>query len=153
MLVASCARVDEIRNLRFRDCRFRTTDDVKGVLLVCTVTGKRGTRDIVADADAAEVIQDRHGNAGDLIFPHHSRDAFRELLVEAKLRTDNRGRVRNAKALRSTAICLALLKGKDIVFVSKNAGTSIEVISRYYSKYLTAEMAVRTSHPVELPVR
>jgi integrase len=152
LLVASCARVDEIRGLRFRDCRYRLAEDGSSNMLVATVTGKRGTRDIVADTDAFAVVSERPGKPGDRIFPSHSRDAFRELLIAANLRVDVKGRVRNAKALRSTAICRALLGGKDVVFVAKNAGTSIDVISRYYSKYLTAEMAIRQSHPLEVPV-
>ena len=159
LMIASCARVGEIRDnsggkeirgLRFRDCRYRLSETGKPDLLVCTVTGKRGTRDIVAEADAVEVVSNRAGKPGDLVFPHHVRDVFRELLIAANLRTDNKGRERNAKALRSTAICRALLAGRDVVFVAKNAGTSVDVISRYYTKYLTAEMAVRASHPVEI---
>lgn len=158
LMVASCARVGEIHDdksgegLRFRDCRYRLAPDGKRHVLVCTVTGKRGQRDIVAGTDAVEVVSQRAGKPEDLIFSHHSRDALRELLIAAHLRTDNKGRVRNAKALRSTAICLALLSGRDVVFVAKNAGTSVDVISRYYTKYLTAEMSIRESHPIEIPV-
>jgi integrase len=55
------------------------------------------------------------------------------------------------KALRSTAICGALLAGRDVVFVAKNAGTSsVDIISRYYTKHLSAEMSVRESHPIEI---
>jgi integrase len=139
LLVASCARVDEIRGLRFRDCRYRLAEDGSSNILVATVTGKRGTRDVVADTDAFAILSERPGKPGDRIFPSHSRDAFRELLIAANLRADVKERVRNAKALRSTAICRALLAGKGVVFVAKNAGTgtSIDVISRYYSNRAT----------------
>ena len=46
-MVAPTCRVDEVRGLRFRDCRLDTNARNQSVL-ICQVTGKRGTRDIIA---------------------------------------------------------------------------------------------------------
>jgi hypothetical protein len=87
------------------------------------------------------------------VFPTHCRDSLRELLIAAELRQDSLGRERNAKSLRATGICRLLLAGHDVVFVSKNSGTSMAVISSYYTRYLNAETYIRASHPAqyELP--
>lgn len=151
-MVASCGRVDEIRDLRFSDCRYRLSEDGQKQALVCRVTGKRGTRDLVADEDAAEIISEREGGAIDLVFPEHHRDAFRELLIAAKLRTDKFGNERNFKSLRATAISRLVLAGKPLDFIARNAGTSIAMIDTFYAKRLTAEMHIQKSHPIEVPV-
>ena len=152
-MVASCARVDEVRRLRYRDCRYRLSADGKTPeVLVCTVTGKRGTRDLVAESDAVEIVLTRDGKADDFVFAEHHRDALRELFIAASLRTDVSGRTRNSKSLRCTAISLAVLAGKDVAAVAKNAGTSLAMINDFYIKRLSAEMFIRESHPVEIPV-
>jgi hypothetical protein len=152
-MIASQARVDEIRNLRFRDCRYRLAADGKTPeVLVCTVTGKRGTRDLVADHDAVEIVNSRSGKPGDLIFPHTQRDAFKELLLAAGLRIDASGRTRNLKSIRCSAISFAVLAGRDVVSIAKNAGTSIAMISNFYVARMSAELFVRESHPIEVPV-
>jgi hypothetical protein len=152
-LVASMCRVDEVRNLRFRDCRVRLTAEGKGDTLIADVTGKRGSRTIIASKEAVEILESRTGDADDLVFPEHHRDAFRELLIAAKLRKDKDGFTRNFKSLRSTAISFAVLAGEDVVWISKNAGTSIAQISDFYVKRLSAGMRVEKSHPVEVPLR
>jgi hypothetical protein len=151
-MVASCGRVDEILGLRFSDCRYRLSDDGKQTVLVCRVTGKRGTRDLVAEDDAADVISLREGKPDDMVFAEHHRDAFRELLIAAKLRTDKFGNERNFKSLRATAISRLVLARKPLDFIARNAGTSITMIDLYYAKRLTAEMHIHKSHPIEVPV-
>ena len=174
-MVASCARVDELRGLRFSDCRYRFPEDdpkpAKGKasaapplrkaepaapwLLVCHVTGKRGSRDLVTEPEAAEIVAvrrlERKGNDA-LVFPAHHRDSFRELLIAAGLRTDAQGNARNFKSLRATAISRLVLAGKDLMFIARNAGTSVNMIDLYYARRLTAELAVRHSHPREVAV-
>ncbi len=149
VMVSTAARVEEIYALRFRDCRYRLSRDQKPHLLVATVSGKTGTREIVGEQDAADVISVRAGKPEDLVFPHDCRDSLRELLIAAKLRTDAQGRERNSKSLRATGICRLLLAGRNVTWVAKNSGTSIQVISSYYSRYLNAEAFISESHPVE----
>jgi hypothetical protein len=151
-MVASCARVDELRGLRFRDCRYRLSDSGKPDVLMGRVTGKRGTRDLVADVDAVDIISTREGKPGDLAFPEHHRDAFRELLIEAGLRRDSHGNLRNFKSLRATAISRLVIAGRDLMFIARNAGTSVTMIDQFYAKRLTAEMSIHESHPIEVAV-
>jgi hypothetical protein len=143
-LRASMLRVGELRTLRFHSCRVEKNPDGDKMLL-CEVTGKRGTRTVVAQAPAAWVFEERAKSAddpSDLIFPSHCRDAFRELLIAAELRTDAQGFERNLKSMRATAISLMLLENPDInlTMVARNAGTSIQMIDDFYAKRLTAEM-------------
>jgi integrase len=153
LLVATAARVEEIYQLRFRDCRLRiAAEDGKPYLLVATVRGKTGVRDIVGEKDAVDVITDRLGKPEALIFPARCRDSLRELLEAAGLRYDSQGRERNSKSLRATAICRLLLAGRDVTWVAKNSGTSLPVISSYYSRYLNAEAFIRDSHPIDYEV-
>lgn len=151
-MVSSMTRVDEALNLRFRDCRVRLAQDLKQ-LLFCTVNGKRGLRDLETTPEAVEIVTERVGGPDDFVFPAHHRDAFRELLIAAKLRQDKDGFTRNFKSLRATSISFAVLAGEDVVWISKNAGTSITMINDFYCKRLSALNRVQKSHPIEVPVR
>jgi integrase len=142
-LEGSMLRVGELRTLRFHSCRLETNRD-GDKLLLCEVSGKRGTRTAVANALAATVYENRLKNAkpSDLMFPNHCKDAFRELLEAAGLRTDERGFTRNLKSLRATSISTRLLENPELnlAVVARNAGTSVQMIDMFYAKRLTAEM-------------
>jgi hypothetical protein len=143
-MVASCGRVDEIRGIRFRSCRYRAgKGDTPDVLLV-TASGKRGIRDLLADIDAVGIVTERLGKADDLMFPEHHREAFRELLDAAGLRKDRHGNLRNFKSLRATAISRQVLSGKDLIFVARNAGTSLVMVDTFYARRLSAESTSAT---------
>ena len=147
-MVDSMCRVDELRNLRFADCRIETHPETKRKKLLAQVTGKRGTRDIVAGGDAADIYAVRLKRAKNklhkLLFNgQHHRDAFRELLTNAKLLTDSFGNRRNFKALRATAISFAILEGgknANLMVIARNAGTSVQSIDAFYAKRLTAHL-------------
>jgi site-specific recombinase XerD len=142
-LHASMLRVGELRTLHFHSCRVEKRTD-GDELLLCEVTGKRGTRTAVAHALAAWIYKERLKVArpGDLIFPHHCRDAFRELLRAADLLTDAQGFRRNLKSVRATAISMRLLDNPELnlTVIARNAGTSVGMIDQFYAKRLTAEM-------------
>jgi hypothetical protein len=142
-MVASCCRVGEVRALRFMDCRIEKNTK-KQKILICSVTGKTGSREIVALPEAVEIYEDRLKSADDqtaLIFPQHHRDGFRELLKSARLRADNKGHKRNLKSLRATAISFAVLAGVDLMMIARNAGTSLTMIDQFYAKRLTPLMS------------
>jgi hypothetical protein len=147
-------RVGELRTLRFHSCRMEKNAS-GDKLLLCEVTGKRGTRTVVGNAIAALIYERRLKNAkpADLMFPHHCRDGFRELLLEAGLR-EQEGFTRNLKSVRATSISTALLQNPELnlTVVARNAGTSIQMIDDFYAKRLTAEMHkdVLSTLPVEL---
>jgi hypothetical protein len=146
-LVESMMRVDELYTLKFPSCRVETNAEGDKMLL-CEVTGKRGTRTVVARRGAQRVYETRlkqaqaAGAKGGLIFPRQSTDALRELLVAADLREDDFGFRRNMKSLRATSISFQLLNQPDLnlQIVARNAGTSIQMIDQFYAKRLTPEM-------------
>jgi integrase len=74
----------------------------------------------------------------DPLFAHHHRDAFRELLIAANLRTNAYGHPRNAKCLRPTAISHWLLDKPTIPlsWLAANCGTSITMLQQFYIKRL-----------------
>ena len=59
LMVVTMCRVGELRGLRYRDCRFERRGDSKDEVLIAEVTGKRGTRTIVAPKEAAEIVKTR----------------------------------------------------------------------------------------------
>lgn len=142
-MVASMCRVDELRDLRFERCQVEQVEKRK--ILRCEFRGKRGVRVAYAAPEAVSIYLGRFKLAGQdgsaLVFPHHHRDAFRELLTTAKLYVDHFGNKRNYKAMRATAIALALLRPNppSIYQIALNAGTSVAMIEKFYAKRLTAE--------------
>ena len=83
-------------------------------------------------------VSDRNG-AIQLITTH-----FRKILERAKLRKGQYGQFRTLYSLRHTAITFRLLYGNgiDLLTLARNARTSVEMIERFYSSNLTAEMNI-----------
>jgi integrase len=141
-MVHSMMRVEELRNLRFSDCRLDTNNQGEEIL-ICDVSGKTGPRQCVCLPGAASVYKRRYreDRNTELIFPHRTRDAFRSLLEEANLLVDPSGHARNLKSLRSTSISFRVLDGSaDIFAIARNAGTSVQMIDTFYAKPLGALM-------------
>lgn len=69
---------------------------------------------------------------------------FRKTLEKANLRTGQYGQLRTLYSLRHTAITFRLLYGNgiDLLTLARNARTSVEMIERFYSSNLTAEMNI-----------
>jgi len=82
--------------------------------------------------------KDREG-AIQLITTH-----FRKVLEKANLRAGQYGQLRTLYSLRHTAITFRLLYGNgiDLLTLARNARTSVEMIERFYSSDLTAEMNI-----------
>jgi len=140
-MVLTMLRVGEMRELRFRNCEERTNAAGEPVL-VAQVTGKRGTRTIVAPAEALAIIKRRWVKDATLVFPEHHREAFKELLKAANLYHDSQGFTRNFKSLRATAISFRLLDdpNPNLLMIARNAGTSVQMIDAFYARRLSAEM-------------
>ena len=83
-------------------------------------------------------VKDREG-AIQLMTTH-----FRKILEQASLRTGQYGQLRTLYSLRHTAITFRLLYGNgiDLLTLARNARTSVEMIERFYSSNLTAEMNI-----------
>ena len=98
MLIESTMRVSELRGLTVGQVRIERPK--KGdAYTVIQVQGKTGPRTIVAGGSFPDVFERRAKGLkpGTLLWPHIQRDAFRELLIAAKLRTDAFGNSRNLK--------------------------------------------------------
>jgi hypothetical protein len=83
-------------------------------------------------------VKDREG-AIQLLTTH-----FRKVLEKAGLRIGQYGQLRTLYSLRHTAITFRLLYGNgiDLLTLARNARTSVEMIERFYSSNLTAEMNI-----------
>lgn len=157
----SLMRVGELRALRFTDCQLDQNKSGQDILL-CSVKGKSGARQVICRTQATDIWinrMEKHSERGgvslsDPIFPHKTRDAFRELLKAAGLEKDEFGNPRNLKSLRATAIAASILAGVDQLLVARNAGTSLLMIDTFYVKRLSAQMgkdALTTFNPDENP--
>lgn len=148
VMVHSCARVDEVRALRVQDCVVKRLEGKKRPYLEMRVSGKRGQRKSIAWSGAVSAYE-RLVKRGalkpeDLLFPHHHRDGFRELLEVAGLRRDMDGNVRNLKSLRSTGLMMRI-KGNpsiNLKLLADNAGTSVAMLDTFYLKKLSVDMGV-----------
>ncbi len=144
-MVNTMMRVDEMRAVRFRDCRIVQNAEKQEILL-CEVKGKRGIRTVVGRKPARDIFKayTRKGfrETSACVFPVHHREAFTELLKAAHLHIDPlSGFDRNFKSLRCTAISFAVLQGVDLMWIARNAGTSVTMIDSFYARRLSAEMA------------
>jgi hypothetical protein len=65
-----------------------------------------------------------------------------KLLEAAKLRTDSKGRLRNAKTLRHTSLMFRFLYESEIRphELATIAGTSSTVLEQYYLRHITAQL-------------
>jgi hypothetical protein len=95
-----------------------------------------------------------YGKPNDYLFLPEAKDRegaiqlltthFRKILEKANLRTGQYGQLRTLYSLRHTAITFRLLYGNgiDLLTLARNARTSVEMIERFYSSNLTAEMNI-----------
>ncbi len=99
-----------------------------------------------------------YGKPNDYLFLPEAKDRegaiqlltthFRKILERANLRTGQYGQLRTLYSLRHTAITFRLLYGNgiDLLTLARNARTSVEMIERFYSSNLTAEMNIEMLH-------
>jgi hypothetical protein len=145
-MVESTARVSELRNLTVGHVKIEKYPFNGEPYATLTIQGKTGHRVAIAGGKFPAVFERRAANlkAGDLLWPHTQRDAFRELLDAAGLRRDAFGVLRNLKSVRATAISLRILSqapSPDLIMIARNAGTSVAMIDAFYARRLSAEMA------------
>jgi hypothetical protein len=138
-------RVGEMLSVKFRDCRITKNTEGHEVLL-CEVRGKRGIRTVVGRREARDIFKaykkKGYRDVNRNIFPTHHREAFTGLLKAADLHLDPLSKFeRNFKSLRCTAISFAVMQGIDLMWIARNAGTSVAMIDAFYARRLSAEMA------------
>jgi integrase len=153
MCVGGCLRVDEARNLRFKNVEI-TRQSGEDVLRL-QVLGKhspdgRTTEDgfgMYGAVPAFRRLRKRRPDAtpDDFLFVHHHRDGFRELLDACGMRETERGK-RDLKSLRPTGISLRLDLGPanpDFRALAKIVRTSPEMIHKFYDQTRPAELLDR----------
>jgi hypothetical protein len=145
-LLESTMRVSELRGLTAGQVRIDTPKKGEPYAVI-QVRGKTGYRTAIAGGVFPTIVERRAKGLkpGDLLWPHSQRDAFRELLLAAGLRTDEFGNPRNLKSIRATAISFRILAGApspNLLLIARNAGTSVTMLDNFYAKRLTAELGV-----------
>lgn len=152
----------EAMRIRWRHCEwYWDTENVK--YLRIWVSGKTGERKLIAKHAAVSVLErlaarDRlcseqtldqvfAARTDALLFrftddtqPYNFNSAFERLLTAADLLRDGQGQRRTLYSLRHTYATQELRTGTDIHTLSKQMGTSVLMLERFYSK-LNATMA------------
>lgn len=169
MLAHSMCRVGEMRQLRWGQIEFRKVRDprrdnehVERVIL--SVSGKTGRRHVICQPYAKVVIrrwQDickQYGvttSPSSFVFRHPhftnkgqdyvdkpldtTNQAFQVVLRRLGLEADVEGRKRSVYSIRHSAITWALQGNVNAVSVAKNAGTSLEMIQKFYDHSLSTD--------------
>lgn len=155
-MVNSFLRPSEWAELRHRDIEIVEGDHA--YLRITVRTGKTRQRRAVTMRGAVaayRLIVTRGGNHPEqyVFLPHYRnratalermRDRFNELLDLTGLTHDSFGRKRTLYSLRHTALTLRILKGENVdhMALAKNAGTSIEMLERFYCNDLEPEAKI-----------
>ena len=169
ILAHSMCRVGELRHLRWGQIEFRKIRDprkdneyVERVLLA--VNGKTGRRLVICQPYSKIVVrrwQDICKQYGittgqtDYVFRHPeftnkgqefvgkpidtTNQAFQVVLRRVGLESDVEGRKRSVYSIRHSAITWALQGNVNAVSVAKNAGTSLEMIQKFYDHSLSTD--------------
>lgn len=145
MCVGAALRVGEAYSLRWKDCELtRLSDPERTQALHMWVLGKHshGEREeaygLYGAVSAYQEMQKARpdANPDDLLFLESHREGMKELLKLAELRTDAKGRTRDAKSLRQTGISMRLeaVATPDYRDIAKWARTSPAMIHDFYDQ-------------------
>ena len=169
ILAHSMCRVGELRHLRWGQIEFRKVRDprkdneyVERVLLA--VNGKTGRRLVICQPYSKIVVRRwqeicaQYGittGPADYVFRHPeftnkgqefvgkpidtTNQAFQAVLRRVGLEVDVEGRKRSLYSIRHSAITWALQGNVNAVSVAKNAGTSLEMIQKFYDHSLSTD--------------
>ena len=167
LLFMAMCRVGELKSLKWGNIDDRKVKDPKTgervQRLILTVDGKTGKRQVVCQPYAAKMFADwkricqeyNHStNLTDLVFRHpestnqsgHAHEeiettnvAFKRVLEKLGLSTDADGKQRTIYSIRHLAISQALRRNVSLNAISKNAGVSIETLTRAYDHTQSAD--------------
>ena len=156
-------RVDEGKNLRFKDVRKLTETDQHGemreYLYLDPVRGKRGTgscKTLFGAVKPYERIVKRRGLEGssqtssDPVFLEHHRDMFNTVLTNCNLKhTSNQPPLRrDLMCLRNTYICQRIIAGVRVFDIAITCRTSVTMIENNYARWLKpSEININLSQP------
>lgn len=144
-------RVGEARTLKWRDIREVDGGTGKPKNVILTVTGKTGIREVVARTPDVkkyvrrlydlriEELDGEHLSSDGLVFCHKDGSAigsfkksFQTLLKDCGLEKDSFGRARTIYSLRHTYATFRLHEGVNHYTLSRNMGTSVQMLEQYY---------------------
>jgi integrase len=148
-------RPPEAKNLRWRDVSFRT-DDQERKFVVLNVRGKDKFRSLVAAGNVAEYLERIRAIAkatgeNDFVFTTSTgkpaltlySSLITTLLEESKLLLSSSGRRRSTYCFRHTYATFRLSEGVDVYFLSKQMGTSVQMIEDHYGHINPVKNAAR----------
>ncbi len=137
-------RPPEAKNLRWRDVAIRT-DDQKRKFVILHVRGKDKFRQLVAASNVAEYLEriraiGKAVEPDDFVFTTAKgtpaktlyANLIETLLKESKLLLSSSGRRRSTYCFRHTYATFRLTEGVDVYFLSKQMGTSVQMIEDHY---------------------
>lgn len=169
LLSLSMCRVGELRNLKWGNIEFRNVRDPrrenqKVERVILSISGKTGKRLVVCQPYAKKIIRrwqeicasfDVSTHPTDYVFRHPNFTnkgsgyidkpvdttnlAFQVVLRRVGLETDIDGRRRSVYSIRHSAITWALQGNVNTISVAKNAGTSLEMIQKFYDHSLSTD--------------
>jgi integrase len=148
-------RPPEAKNLRWRDVSIRT-DDQGRKFVVLNVRGKDKFRSLVAAGNVAEYLEriraiGKATGENDFVFTTSTgkpaltlySTPVTNLLEESKLVLSSSGRRRSTYCFRHTYATFRLSEGVDVYFLSKQMGTSVQIIEDHYGHINPVKNAAR----------
>lgn len=148
----------ELMSLKWNDVEMVNNDDIKTIQFRIK-DGKTGFRftsstSILHDYFVNSVVSKNNKPDDYIIYNEYKnrstalrilQDQFKEVLSKTGMTKDEYGQNRSLYSLRHLGIQMRLVnsKGKiNIYFLAKNCGTSVEMIERFYAKYLPNSVEV-----------
>ncbi|MEM7779460.1 MAG: tyrosine-type recombinase/integrase [Pseudomonadota bacterium] len=149
-------RVGEAHGLKWRDVREELGDELGQSIVVLTVRGKTGTREVVArNTDVkkylrrifdlrVEELSKLHGSPPEpdldsYVFCHPDgspiksfKKSFNSLIRSAGVEYDSFGDKRTVYSLRHTYATFRLLEGTNHYALAQNMGTSVSMLEKHY---------------------
>ncbi|WP_395623530.1 tyrosine-type recombinase/integrase [Sphingomonas daechungensis] len=137
-------------------------------LRIAVVDGKTGERFAISMPGAVAAYRRLIARSGSepeafVFLPHRQnretakekmRDRFQALLERAGLVSDAFGRKRVLYSLRHTALTLRVLNGEvDLLTLSRNAGTSVKMLEKFYCSGLDPAAKIDSLHSVKPRLR
>ena len=145
-------RVGEARAICWKDIRIEPTTEENDPVVVFSVSGKTGSREVVAkNTDVLEYIQRIkklyvEPTDDDFIFAHRDgrpigsfKKSFNSLIDASRVGFDSAGNRRTIYSLRHTYASFRLEEGTNIYTLARNMGCGPDMIMRFYGQTRTPD--------------
>lgn len=145
-------RVGEARLLCWKDIRIEPNNQENDPVVVFSVSGKTGSREVVArNREVLEYLQRikklyTEPTDDDFVFAHKDgrpirsfKKSFNSLIDTCGVGFDDKGNRRTIYSLRHTYATFRLEEGTNIYTLARNMGTSVDMIERFYGQTRTPD--------------